>query len=246
MRLRYERKYLVPNTTLAGLRARIQPFVRPDSYSLPVEGRPQYTVRSIYYDSIAHRALDEKMEGLKDRKKLRVRGYGMQTPESIIFLEIKRKLSDRIGKHRARLRYSDLQQLFDIGDTERLLLDSTHEGDDAKRFLYNLHRHHMTPASLVVYDREAYHGLFDHGLRITFDKNIRTRLMPELTELWTETDLSQPWAGHFIFEVKYFESPMPLWVRSVLQEFGLRHEALSKYAEGLMHNASETPFFDFA
>lgn len=245
MRLRYERKYLVSNTVLAELRARILPFVQPDAHAKPVDGRPQYTVRSIYYDSISHRALDEKIEGLKDRKKLRVRGYGQRERDSLVFLEIKRKISDRIGKHRARVPFNDLGELLDFGDIT-LLTDTAREGDDARRFLFNIHRHGMRPATLVTYDREAYHGLFDPGLRITFDKNIRTLTAPELGGLWSEAGLSQPWPGHFIFEVKYFENPMPAWTRSVLQEFELRHQALSKYAEGLLHQAPGNPFAPFA
>jgi len=242
MRLRYERKYLVPNELLDALRRSISPFVRPDVNADEEAALPMYTVRSIYFDSPDWRALDEKMEGLRDRKKLRVRGYDDGTSDSIIFLEVKRKIGDRIAKNRSRLPFRYLEQILEFGDCNAHLVAPEEEGDDAKRFLFNYHRYGMQPAQLVVYDREPYHGIFDPGLRITLDKNIRTRLWPRLTDLYSDTDFAQPWASHFILEVKYFDDTMPAWVRALLQDFQLRHQALSKYAEGLLRQASKMPY----
>lgn len=98
MTVRYERKYLVKNELLEALRNRLQAFVRPDTFALRPNALPEYTVRSIYYDSPTFNSYFEKVEGLKDRKKLRIRGYN--SPEKVckVFLEIKRKLENRIAK----------------------------------------------------------------------------------------------------------------------------------------------------
>ena len=90
----------------------------------------------------------------------------------------------------------------------------------------------MKPTVLVVYEREAYHGLLDSGVRITFDKNIRSRVYPELADMFNNHGLKHLFDSHFILEIKYFTEKMPTWAKSLVEEFRLRHEALSKYTVG--------------
>lgn len=233
MILRYERKYLVHNDLLPQIRLAIQPFVRPDKYAQSHEKYPQYTVRSIYLDSLQKEAVYDKIEGLRERKKLRIRGYDIQQEDSIVFLEIKRKISDRIAKNRSPFLYKDLERLLEFGDVEELLvLNNSDKIDDAKRFLFNMHRYQMRPVNLIAYDREPYHGVFDPGVRVTFDKNIRSTLFPEFSDLYKAEDYEFPWPHHFILEIKYFDAPMPSWAKAIVQHYKLRNEALSKYVQG--------------
>lgn len=235
MKLRYERKYLVKNELLHELRKAVVPFVRPDQYADRGDRHPQYTVRSIYLDNPAKLAVYDKIEGIKVRKKLRVRGYNNQTKDSIVFLEIKRKISDQISKNRARLKYSDLEKLLDYGDIDAWLVDKDDRSkDDASRFLYNMKRYHMVPVNLVVYDREPYHGFFDSDVRITFDKNVRSRLVSGFDGLFEDTSYEYPWEAHFVLEIKYYHAPMPSWAKAIVREFELKNAALSKYVEGYL------------
>lgn len=120
-----------------------------------------------------------------------------------------------------------------MSDFEPLIISKNKKSlDDANRFFFHLHRHNMIPVDRITYEREAYHGLFDPNLRITFDKNIRSKVHPKLHDLFGEDDLAFPWKAHFILEVKYFEAPMPSWIKSIIDEFKLEQEALSKYVEG--------------
>jgi hypothetical protein len=236
MKYRYERKYLVPNYQLDILRKRLMPFLVPDSFGDCGNGIPQYTVRSIYFDTPNFDSLLEKTEGLEVRKKLRVRAYNNQSENSEVFLEIKRKLGSRIGKNRALLKYSDLIQTLEYGEFNLLTQkDSQKHNDDAARFFLNLKRYAQRPVNLVVYEREPYHGKFNHEVRITFDKNIRASVFPEITELFDNQKLSPIWKEHFILEIKYFEGGMPSWVKSIITEFNLKHEALSKYASAFIN-----------
>jgi hypothetical protein len=234
MTVRYERKYLVPNELLSSLRHRIRAFVRPDSFALRRDRIPGYTVRSIYFDSPTFNPYYEKIEGLKDRRKLRIRGYNRYKNGCKVFLEIKRKLENRIAKNRALIPYDTLEALLETGNLAGLAdLQEKPAMDDASRFFYHLKKYAQQPANLVVYDREPYHDKFDPGVRITFDKNIRGSITPQLHDLFSNDHLSYLWASHFILEIKYFTDYMPVWARSLVQEFGLRHEALSKYAMGI-------------
>lgn len=233
MILRYERKYLVHNDLLLYLRAAIRPFVRPDKFATSKGDFSEYTVRSIYLDSLQREAVYDKIEGLRDRKKLRIRGYNMLKDDSLVFLEIKRKISDRIAKSRSPLLYKDLNRILEYGEVEETLVTKNPGRiDDANRFLFNMHRFQMKPVNLIVYDREPYHGTFDPGVRITFDKNIRSTLFPELGDLYQAEDYEFPWPDHFILEIKYFDAPMPSWAKSIVQHYNLKNEALSKYVEG--------------
>lgn len=233
MTVRYERKYLVSNHLLEVLRSRILPFVRPDLYAEAGEEIPGYTVRSIYFDSPVFNAYHEKVEGLKYRRKLRIRGYNTYEQGCSVFLEIKRKLENRITKNRALVPYDTIDELLQTGDLEGLGGLKGKAMDEAKRFFYHFKKYAQQPASLVVYEREPYHGKFDAGLRVTFDKDIRGSAYPALQDLFDETGLTYLWERHFILEIKYFTDCMPCWLRSVIQEFGLRHEALSKYTRGI-------------
>ncbi|MBD8489078.1 polyphosphate polymerase domain-containing protein [Echinicola sp. CAU 1574] len=238
MKLRHEKKYLVPTECLDQLRARLIPFLRPDLYtSLDPLGIPEYKVRSIYFDSHTNSSFFEKVEGLKDRKKLRVRGYGLQEKGSQVVLEIKRKISDRVMKNRAFIPYSEVENVILKGLIDKNLTEVNKESrENIVRFLFNIKRYNLKPENLIVYNREAYHGKFDSGIRVTFDKNIRQKSSPVLRNLFSDFGLNPIWKGYFILEIKYFDSTMPSWAKSIIEEFKLKNEALSKYATGVEYS----------
>lgn len=233
MNYRYERKYLVPNFMMDKLRNRLMSFVRPDIHAGENGGKVEYTVRSIYFDTPNLDAYQEKDQGLKDRKKLRIRGYNEYREGNQVFLEIKRKFGNRIAKNRALTNYDKLEKLIESGDWNPSKDMPEKMFEDGSRFFYNLKRYCQTPVNLVVYDREPYHGIFDPGVRITFDKNIRARMYPDLSELYSEKGLHYVWKDAFILEIKYFDKGMPSWARSMVKEFELSRQALSKYASAI-------------
>ncbi len=236
--LRLERKYLVPNYLMDDLRKRILPFVRPDiNAKSNGSSYPQYVVRSIYYDSPNLDCYIEKKEGVQFRRKFRIRGYGYHDDNNnqVVF-EIKRKIENRIKKHRAFVNLDNVVDILETGNVEKYVLQDRRKYevslDDARRFFYHVKKYNYVPTVLVVYEREAYHGKFDTGVRITLDKNIRSLSYPEITGLYNESDLAPLFKSHFKLEIKYFTHIMPLWAKSLVQEFRLRHEALSKYVIG--------------
>lgn len=239
-KLRYERKYLVHNSKLDSLRLRMMPFIEPDSYANLYENQyPEYTVRSIYFDSFQMDALNEKIAGVELRKKLRIRGYDSYTGNNKVFLEIKKKDGNRIYKNRALIPFSKTKDFLLYGPDEELKqkLASKKQLEDAMRFMFHYKKRNLAPVNLIVYDREAYHGKFNHELRITFDKNIRSCYRPDIDDLYDDQKLKYVWDNHFILEVKYFFPPMPGWVKTIVEDFKLETQALSKYTEGYFcHN----------
>lgn len=238
---RYERKYLVKNEYLNKLRGAFSPFLIPDSFAkINAKGYPEYTVRSIYYDSHHLNALDEKIGGYKERKKLRIRGYDKFDKHAKVFFEIKSKNGNKIRKNRALVPFIDANEIITKGHFEKNL---NHLSDATKgelgRFLYHYHKNGMREINLIVYEREAYHSIMNNSVRVTFDKNIRSQLYPRLEALFNDVNLNYIWKDSFILEVKYLTAPMPSWIKGIIEEFKLESSALSKYAEGyLCHDLS--------
>jgi len=85
-----EIKYLLPVELLPKVRDILTPYMRLDKFAGPKED-PDYTVRSIYFDTRKLKFYHEKNEGLQKRLKVRIRSYNTYTPKSIAFLELKRK-----------------------------------------------------------------------------------------------------------------------------------------------------------
>jgi hypothetical protein len=234
--LRVEKKYLVPNHRMDALRRRIISFVTPDLNSSDNGAIPQYTVRSIYFDSKDFACYSEKREGLMLRRKFRVRGYNDEGDDNRVVMEIKRKIEARQKKYRAFVRYHDIERLLREGDVEKYVImngSGTDANQDAAKFMYHIKKGLYVPTCLVTYEREAYHGKLDPGVRVTFDKNIRSRIFPQMSSLYDDTGMKLLFNNHFVLEIKYFANSMPAWARSVVQEFRLRNDAISKYTIGV-------------
>jgi hypothetical protein len=187
----------------------------------------------MYYDTPGYDCYLEKVDGVANRQKYRIRGYGEPDDESLVFLEIKMKRGCLVSKHRAPLKHSDLYDFLVSPDVEGKVVrlpgfSGVH--DCARRFMYHYLRHRLRPAVLVVYDREAFLGRFDQTLRMTFDKRVRGAVTNDLGDLYNDHDLIMPLPRHFVFEVKFFRGALPAWVQNVIMKYSMQRMAVSKYA----------------
>ncbi len=226
--LRREYKYLVPVKYLDELRNDLLPFIELDKYS-DIRPNKEYTIRSIYYDNTAMDYYQEKVDGVKMRKKIRIRGYNEFSDKNIVFLEIKRKLENFIDKNRAQLFYENLDDLFFTGDVESYVIRKEPTSvQDAKRFFFHIHRNTLRPVSLVVYDREAFFSKFDSNIRITFDKNLRYAPFPTFGDLYEENILRKVMINYFVLELKFYKGFSENYQR-LINKYGLVRQAVSKY-----------------
>lgn len=232
--MKFENKYLVPIELLYELRTHINPFMEKDIY-MKMSSPLGYTVRSLYFDTLQFDYYYDKINGLKIRKKIRIRGYNELNHNNIVFLEIKRKNIKLINKQRAPIRYTNLKDLFITSDTERYILtDNGYKNalDNSQRFFYHIHRSLLQPLVQVIYEREAFFSKFDPSLRITFDKNLRSFINPDIRKLFNEENVKYFLPNHFILEVKYY-GVFPSWLSSILGSFGLKLQSYSKYAKSI-------------
>lgn len=228
--MRLEYKFLVHNSDLERLRKKILPFVELDQ-NVKEEAGNEYTVRSIYFDSSKFDYYHEKLDGIKIRKKLRIRSYDKKSDDNLVFLEIKNKYDNFIGKNRAPIRYHDLANMLETKSVDAYTLTNNGYANsvkDSEKFFHHVIRDDLKPTILIVYEREAFFSKFDKSLRITFDKNLRFFDMPNMKNLYQDTDLEGAAHNHFVLELK-FNNGYPVWLQDIVQEFGLIRRSVSKY-----------------
>lgn len=231
---RFEYKYRIDPGCLPALRARLRPFMLPDSHTV---GKPggQYTIRSVYFDTRSLRDYYEKLSGIERRRKLRIRVYDQQRPASVAYLEVKRKQGDLVTKLRAPMLYSNAGALLATGDIDGYIIANDGvacAAEHARAFLYYLAQGGMIPTVLVAYEREPWVGKFDHGVRITFDTALRFTAFPQVDGAYRETGMVRCSDNTVIVEIK-FDGAMPVWARGIVAEFGLRRTSVSKYCTGI-------------
>jgi hypothetical protein len=230
-----EYKYLFPASIWSTLRTRISRMSELDPYAARTEAG-EYTIRSVYFDTRRFDAYEEKIEGVRVRRKFRVRVYGERTPESVAFLEIKRKDGVLLTKYRAPVLFDNLGVLFETHDIDRYVRKNGGVGVDrefARRWLYHYYSRDLRPVVLVTYERVPFVCTDNPDLRITLDSNLRTRLATSLVNMHEDGDMLTPaMRGFGTLEVK-FTRGVPRWLRDVIHEFGLKRMALSKYTISL-------------
>ncbi|MFZ1730554.1 MAG: polyphosphate polymerase domain-containing protein [Bacteroidota bacterium] len=233
-----EYKYLLPVDRIAALRRGLLQQMQPDRYALESVDR-QYTVRSVYFDTPRFSAYREKVEGVRIRRKYRIRSYNDHTAGARAFLEIKEKAGNYLTKYRCGMQVDAIVPLIRSRDfdahIEKKLGDGIHP-DNAGKFFRDYDRKALRPVVLIVYDREAYtvNGFGD--LRVTIDKNLRAvrTTLPE--DLYRDGDLRPVMRQHCILEVK-FTRGVPAWLSTQLERHALRRLALSKYTLSLDSHA---------
>ena len=215
---RVEDKYIPSPEKMAELEHRVRLVLPLDPH---IGGKGFYTISSLYFDDINNKALHEKLGGIRDREKYRIRIYNVQ--DTTIHFEKKIKYRDYIAKVKVPL----TRELTDELIAGRY--DGLYQPD--KPLLMELYQQMkyqlLRPKVIVDYVREPY-VCHNGNVRITFDKELRTGL--HSTDLFNK-DLQPVRAmenGLMILEVKYDEY-IPEYIRAALQLEGLVRQSASKY-----------------
>ncbi len=165
--LRHELKFLITRTQLEVLRRTVGKVLAPDPNAVRNGG--SYFIRSLYFDTVFDDALYDKIAGVKDRDKYRIRIYNMSGSEA--FMECKTKVNSLISKRSVKISRDLAEQLM-AGDPAGL--ENTRSG-----LLRDVYREMRTrllhPVVIVDYRREAYLHPAEE-VRITFDMQVRTGL----------------------------------------------------------------------
>lgn len=218
---RFELKYLITYKQYLFFKDLVSNYVRPDPHC---DKNGVYKISSLYYDSPDYLCFWEKVEGLKFRRKFRIRTYD-NDDRRMGFMEIKQRIDRSLQKRRTRVPLDRARNYLD--DIEK---SPYRAGQDRvlDEIFYLVKSQLLEPRMVVSYQREAYMGIYETGLRITFDHRCKYR----------DRELE---IGGIFDEGKYFVSPelvvmeikfnetVPLWLCSYLNKFECRVQRFSKY-----------------
>ena len=205
-KFRHELKYLCSAAELKMLEVRLQDVMKPDPHT---DENGCYLIRSVYFDDLYDRCLNENESGVSPREKWRVRIYNAS--DRRISLECKRKEYGMIQKKSCRItreQYEKMARLEPVPitkDNPALL----------NRMLVQQRTQLMQPKVIVQYLRRPY--ICDEGnVRVTFDMNITSSQSFVLPK------------GQHLLEVK-FDEYLPDYIYHAIQMTNMRLETFSKY-----------------
>jgi hypothetical protein len=215
---RHELKYIIDTCDLSRLRPLLAAVMRKDPFA-DAEGR--YHVRSLYFDDTDDSCFFDKLDGLEDREKYRIRIYNKS--DRTVKFEKKTKVDDFVRKESALITCRDCLEI--LHDDPDCLFAA---GGEVPRGLYLAFRTRLLrPVVVVDYIREAY--VYAPGnVRVTFDMDLAYRsgstdiFNPRLS---TIAVLSRP---ELIMEVKY-DAFLPDVVAGLLRGVQKTRQAVSKY-----------------
>lgn len=219
MQMRHEVKHEISYQDMLILRQRLGVVMKRDLYAK--DGK--YKIRSLYFDNLADKALREKLDGVSQREKFRIRFYNDNISQ--IHLEKKSKYAGlgnkqmvELSKEEANLiangKYDWIQQCND-----RLLLLELYS---------KILSQGLQPKVIVDYEREPF--IYEAGnVRVTLDYNIRMGFQcgDFLNPNCVMIPIGNP--NTIILEVKW-DNYLPTIIRDIVQLENRRNTAFSKYA----------------
>lgn len=182
----------------------------------------EYLISSLYFDDYHQSAFFDKLSGVKDRKKFRVRVYNYQP--DVIKLERKIKRENVTQKSHLLISKKEYDSLIS-GDLD--FLKNRYELV-AKDFYLHYHIKNLRPRVVVEYRREAF--IFRYGdVRITFDCLLKAGIFQKdlFANGYMIPAIPQ---DQIILEVK-FTGYFPSVIRNIIQINNLQWQSSSKYAK---------------
>lgn len=227
---RFEFKYVLNSERVRLVERDIEQFMTPDGY-ISANYDENYYVRSLYYDNRQRRNYYEKIDGVKSRRKYRLRTYAPAQDATVpVFLEEKNRIDNRVFKYRTNLDPDSVSELDDEGDVLRL--KERHPNNVLiDRFAVRQFRFQERPVVVVSYLRRAFVSDYDINFRITLDSKLEAA---PSRHLFGESpgEVRSCLAGFTIMEIK-FARRIPSWFHRILQAYQLQRLSISKYCKAM-------------
>lgn len=217
---RHELKYQISRSDYLAIRQRVRTVMKRDPHA---DASGIYGIQSLYFDNYRDKALLEKLNGISQREKFRIRFYNEDL--SYITLEKKIKNKELCKKLDASLTKEEYQKiLLQPGPWM-----AEHKEALVRELYYKMQIQQLRPRVFVSYQREAF--IYEAGnVRVTFDFAIRSSLFQRefLKHPISDIPATEREAG-MVMEVKY-DAFLPEIIQCLLQAENLRQTAFSKYA----------------
>lgn len=157
---RREEKYFLTPVQYEALLTPLRQHMHADEHE-------QYTICSLYCDTPDWQLIRTSLEKPYYKEKLRVRSYGTPTPDGRVFVELKKKVGGIVYKRRIALPAARADAF--------LRGEVSVPGQIAREISWFQRMYGAQPRVLIAYDRTAFAGVMEPGLRVTFDTGIRWR-----------------------------------------------------------------------
>ena len=219
---RKEIKFLLDMQQYQQLMEVIPQYMNPDKYCI---GGKEYGIYNIYYDTPDDYLIRESLAKPYYKEKIRLRSYySPASPDSLVFLEIKKKIGGIVTKRRVSMTLAESDEYF---ATRRKPQATKYITEQVFRELdVFLNNYPVSPKQYISYQREAFFGKDNSDFRLTFDRKI--------TERRYDLGLNyESYGGQIIrpdqrlMEVKVGNS-MPDWLIAKLSELGIYKTSFSK------------------
>ncbi|MBT3864700.1 polyphosphate polymerase domain-containing protein [Candidatus Peregrinibacteria bacterium] len=222
---RFELKYHVPRAIADRIIPQMMNYMVWDDYTQDDAG---YDVHTLYMDSPGFKCYHEKLDGIMNRKKVRIRTYVRDyNDRTSMFLELKRRSGEVILKDRMIVKGADFKDF--MKDPFSLMKTEAYRGGFLNEFLWEHSVNTMKPVVLVSYKRKAFFSRFDSKFRVTFDYDIS---FAKPDGLKYNTNYENFFDDLVVMEVK-FNGAMPRWFHDIIEEYGLTKDTFSKYCSGI-------------
>ena len=204
---RYEKKYLITCEQSEAVRQVIKEHMVLDRYG-------EYSVSNLYFDTENWSVIRASIEKPAFKEKLRLRYYGaitdIMTDTSKLYLELKKKYRGVVYKRRIELAAA----AYDGSNIRTIVSDTPSQ--IARELSFYLQSNAVTERVYLAYQRTAFSGKKDAGLRITFDSEVRFRL-DDLNFNCTKDGQRLIPSDNMLMEIKTLGG-MPIWLAHTLSE----------------------------
>lgn len=213
---RQEIKSLLSQPRALLLENRISSVLKPDEHA-GSEGA--YFIRSIYFDTENDKAYREKLMGISEREKYRIRMYDLNA--DMVQLERKEKRENLIHKDAVTISRATADEMVQ-GNFEGLL---AYDHPLATEMYSKAKAEMLKPVVVVDYQRRAY--TYPVGnVRITFDSKLQSKRIED--GVWNTDALYDVLGENTILEIK-FNRYLPEHIRQLLCSVPSQRMAMSKY-----------------
>tara|TARA_B110001452_G_scaffold252950_1_gene243197 strand:- start:383 stop:1057 length:675 start_codon:yes stop_codon:yes gene_type:complete len=185
---------------------------------------PDREVNSIYFDDNNYSSIKQNLDGVSEKKKIRVRWYGAQSKLVKPVLEIKSKRGLETKKETFKISELNDLEYVDFKNLE-LIKDIVNSKNKTKNI--------VSPILTTNYDRQYF--ISNNGsVRATVDYNLKSTYLKNFSQL----SIIKNFSSSCILEIKY-PTNLDKYVRRNLKEITLRLSKNSKF----INSAFETPSY---
>ena len=208
---RFERKWILKNGDYLKL---INSLLRSNFFFKPQY--PKRNVNSIYFDNLKLKSIRENLDGVSNKKKIRLRWYGNQKTLFNPVLEIKSKRGYETKKESFKLNKLNKISFLEPKSLEKIL-------EEINKFIKPKNK--LYPILTTHYERQ-YFISNQNKVRATVDYNLESIYLKNLSEL----QIKKNFFPECILELKY-STTIDRLLRHKLNEMTLRLSKNSKFVQ---------------